>query len=290
MNPSIKISQIIIAILLAFQSSFGLAQQNEKVEIMLVGFAHLSQMQNGTEAASMFNPKKQQELEKITAKIAQFQPDAIMVELTPQEQQWADSLYKLYQNDKLDLKMFEYGAGETYQVGFRLANKLNLDHVYGIDFNSSTSQNLLKEGDHFEYFQEQLKKLQQTSRPLGKQVMENSLSLYDFTKKINEPEMLDLSYRAVFNFPAYVLNGDFDKDGINYRELNSEEKRYAGAEYISLFFDRNIKIYSNILNTQLQTGSKRIYVMMGQAHIGILKDLLEDNPNYEIVDALAYLD
>ena len=290
MNPSIKISQIIIAILLAFQSSFGLAQQNEKVEIMLVGFAHLSQMQNGTEAASMFNPKKQQELEKITAKIAQFQPDAIMVELTPQEQQWADSLYKLYQNDKLDLKMFEYGAGETYQVGFRLANKLNLDHVYGIDFNSSTSQNLLKEGDHFEYFQEQLKKLQQTSRPLGKQVMENSLSLYDFTKKINEPEMLDLSYRAVFNFPAYVQNGDFDKDGINYRELNSEEKRYAGAEYISLFFDRNIKIYSNILNTQLQTGSKRIYVMMGQAHIGILKDLLEDNPNYEIVDALAYLD
>lgn len=290
MNPSIKISQIIIAILLAFQSSFGLAQQNEKVEIMLVGFAHLSQMQNGTEAASMFNPKKQQELEKITAKIAQFQPDAIMVELTPQEQQWADSLYKLYQNDKLDLKMFEYGAGETYQVGFRLANKLNLDHVYGIDFNSSTSQNLLKEGDHFEYFQEQLKKLQQTSRPLGKQVMENSLSLYDFTKKINEPEMLDLSFRAVFNFPAYVQNGDFDKDGINYRELNSEEKRYAGAEYISLFFDRNIKIYSNILNTQLQTGSKRIYVMMGQAHIGILKDLLEDNPNYEIVDALAYLD
>ena len=290
MNPSIKISQIIIAILLAFQSSFGVAQQNEKVEIMLVGFAHLSQMQNGTEAASMFNPKKQQELEKITAKIAQFQPDAIMVELTPQEQQWADSLYKLYQNDKLDLKKFEYGAGETYQVGFRLANKLNLDHVYGIDFNSSTSQNLLKEGDHFEYFQEQLKKLQQTSRPLGKQVMENSLSLYDFTKKINEPEMLDLSYRAVFNFPAYVQNGDFDKDGINYRELNSEEKRYAGAEYISLFFDRNIKIYSNILNTQLKTGSKRIYVMMGQAHIGILKDLLEDNPNYEIVDALAYLD
>ena len=29
--------------------------------------------------------------------------------------------------------------------------------------------------------------------------------------------------------------------------------------------------------------------MMGQAHIGILKDLLEDNPNYKIVDALAYL-
>ncbi|MCL6217250.1 DUF5694 domain-containing protein [Zunongwangia pacifica] len=290
MNPSIKISQIVIAILVAFQSQFGIAQQNEKVEIMLVGFAHLNQMQNGTEAASMFSPKKQQELEKITAKIAQFKPDAIMVELTRHEKKTTDSLYKLYQNNQLDLKDFENGASETYQVGFRLANKLNLDHVYGIDFKSATSQRLLKEGDHFEYFQEQLKKLQQIARPLGKQVVENSLSLYDFTKKINEPEMLDLSYRAIFNFPAYVQNGDFDKEGINYRDLNSEEKKYAGAEYISLFFDRNIKIYSNILNTQLKTGSKRIYVMMGQAHIGILKNLLKDNPNYKIVDALAYLD
>ena len=71
--------------------------------------------------------------------------------------------------------------------------------------------------------------------------------------------MLDLSYRAIFNFPAYVQNGDFDKEGNDYRDLNSEEKKYVGAEYISLFFDRNIKIYSNILNTQLKTGSKKIY-------------------------------
>ena len=36
--------------------------------------------------------------------------------------------------------------------------------------------------------------------------------------------MLDLSYRAIFNFPAYVQNGDFDKEGNDYRDLNSEEK------------------------------------------------------------------
>ncbi|WP_417886247.1 DUF5694 domain-containing protein [Zunongwangia sp.] len=290
MNRSIKISKFIIIIFLVLLSNYGLAQQNEKIKIMLVGYAHLNKMQNGTEAASMFNSKKQKELEKIASKIAKFKPDAVMVELTPEEQQWTDSLYKLYQNNKLDLKNFEYGASEIYQVGFRLANKLHLDRVYGIDFYNSTSQNLLKEGNHFEYFQNQLKKLQQTSRPLGKQVMENSLSIYDFTRKINEPEMLNLSYRAIFNFPAYVQNGNFDKEGNNYRDLNSEEKKYAGAEYISLFFDRNIKIYSNILNTQLKTGSKKIYVMMGQAHIGILKDLLDDNPNYEIVDTLTYLD
>ena len=290
MNPSVKISKIIIAILVALQSNFSIAQPNEKIEIMLIGFAHLNQMQNDTEAASMFNPKKQKELEKIASKIAKFQPDAIMVELTPEEQHWADSLYKLYQNDQFDLKNFEYGASEIYQIGFRLAKHLNLNHVYGIDFYNSTSQNLLKEGDHFEFFQDQLKKLQTKARPMGKEVMEDRLSLYDFTKKINEPEMLDLSYRAIFNFPAYVQNGDFDKGGNDYRDLNSEEKKYVGAEYISLFFDRNIKIYSNILNTQLKTESKKIYVMMGQAHIGILKDLLEDNPNYKIVDALTYLD
>ena len=127
-------------------------------------------------------------LEKIVSKIAKFQPDAIMVELTPEEQHWAHSLYKLYQNDQFDLKNFEYGASGIYQIGFRLTKHLNLNHVYGIDFYKSTSQNLLKEGDHFEFFQDQLKKLQIKARPMGKEVMEDRLSLYDFTKKIMNPK------------------------------------------------------------------------------------------------------
>lgn len=289
MLSSIKINQLLILGCIFLQGSLVFAQQKEKIQIMLVGFAHLNQMQNGTESASMFNQKKQEELQKITRKIAEFRPDAIMVEITPEEQHKIDSLYMLFRNDRLKLENLEYGASETYQVGFKLGQQLNLEHIYGIDFNSPTSQSLLKKGDNYVYFKNQLEKLQQTARPLGKKVMENKLSLYEFTQQINKPEMINLSYQAIFNYPAYVQHGDFDKNKINYRALNSEEKKYVGAEYISLFFDRNIKIYSNILNIQLQTGSKRIYVMMGQAHIGILKNLLEHNPNYEIVNALSYL-
>lgn len=285
-----KSSIIIISILFGLLSFSSKAQQsNDKIQIMLVGFGHLSQLGNGTEEANIFSKKKQAELEKLSAKIEAFQPDAVMVELTPEDQSWTDSVYTAYKNGILDLENLEYGAGETFQVAFRVAQAQKLDHVYGIDFDNSTSQTLLKDGDHYEIFQNQLSELQHTARPMAQMIQKDSLSIYDFVKKINEPEIIQLTHRLIFNLPAYVQNGEWDKDGLGYRELNEQEKQYAGAEYISEFYNRNLKIYSNILNTQLKTGSKKIYLQMGQAHIGVLEDLLEDNPNYEIIDPLTYI-
>ena len=265
------------------------SEKTDKIQILLVGFAHWNKMQNGTETANMFSSAKQKQIELLTSKIQQFEPEAIMLEFSAEEQKAQDSLYDLYKCKNLDLETIEYGASETYQVGFRLAKKLNHDKVYGIDYFEMTSQSLLKSGKHIELFQQQLDKLKNTAGPMGKLVQEDKMSLYDFTKKINEPEMIELTHHLMFNLPAYVQNGEWDENGKGYRELSEVEKRYAGAEYISEFYDRNLKIYSNILNVQMNTGARKIYVMMGQAHIGVLKDLLEENPNYEIVDTMTYL-
>lgn len=286
MKSSVIITLIVFG-MLGFSSQ---AQQpNDKIQIMLVGYAHWGQLDDGSEQASMFSPAKQESIEQLTSSIQNFDPEMIMVELAPEQQKWCDSLFNLYKKDKLKLEDFEYGSGETYQVGFRLGKALKLQHIYGIDFDNSTSQSLLKSGAHYEKFEEQLKLLQQKARPMGKLVQQDSLSLYDFTREINKPEMLELTHRLIFNLPAYVQNGEWDENGIGYHQLDQTEKQYAGAEYISLFYNRNLKIYSNILNTQLETGARRIYLQMGQAHIGVLKDLLENNPNYEIIDPLTYI-
>ncbi|WP_418509567.1 DUF5694 domain-containing protein [Corallibacter sp.] len=62
-----------------------------------------------------------------------------------------------------------------------------------------------------------------------------------------------------------------------------------GAEYITLFYNRNLKIYSNILNTQLALKSDKVLLIMGQLHIGILRDLLLKNPNYKVVEISEFL-
>lgn len=266
------------------------AQQSEKTEILLVGFDHLSQLSNGTPESDVFSTKKQQEIKAIVAKLNQFHPDAIFVEYEPKEQQKLDSLYQLYQSGKVKLSDIEYGASETYQVGFRLAKVNKLKGVLGIDHYESTSQSLLNNGKNFELFKKELMKLMQTARPLKKQVQQDSLSIYEYIKIMNKPEMIQMTHRLLFNLPAYVVNGKFSESGTNTVDIGSIDENYIGAEYITLFYNRNLKIYSNILNTQLEYKPKRIILIMGQLHIGVLQDLLEENPNYSIINTLEYLD
>ena len=286
MRLKIVINTLILTILISFQI---LAQKESKTEILLVGFDHLSQMDNGTPSSNIFNQKKQQEIIKITEKLKVFSPDLIMVEKEPSEQNQLDSLYSAYRNDDLKLSDIQYGASEVYQVGFRLAKILDLKSVYGIDHYESTSQSLLNSGDNIELFKNGLMELMNTARPLKKKVQQDSLSIYEYIKTMNQDKFIDLSHNLIFNLPAYVINGEFSKSGTNTVDIGEIDKKYIGAEYITLFYNRNLKIYSNILNTELKHNSNKILLIMGQLHIGVLKDLFEHNPNYKIIEISEYL-
>ena len=279
----------LLAFLIISLTSFSNMQVQEKqVEIMLVGFDHLSQMDNGTESSNIFSKKKQKEIQQLAKKLEAFQPDMLMVELEPQEQKSIDSLFNLYKTGQQSLQDFENGAGETMQIGFRMAKDLQLPGVVGVNYYDSTSQSLLKEGKNIEIFQEALKKLQQTARPLKQKVQTNELSIYDYIKTMNQPEFIDLTHHLIFNLPAYIQQGKFSEKG-NYNKEIPINNEYIGAEYISLFYNRNLKIYSNILNKQLETGNKKLLVIIGQAHVGVLQDLIEENPTYKITSVVDYL-
>ena len=264
------------------------AQEKEKIQIMFVGFDHLNQMYNGSPSSNIFSDKKQAELIKLTNALAEYKPDFIGVEDDPKLQSFEDSLYSAYLNGNVNFKEYKSGARESYQVGYRLGKMLGLEHIYAVDNENSTSQSLLKSGDNYELFMNGLKKLQATARPMKQSVQNDSLSIYDYIRYMNEPELIDMTHHLIFNLPAYVVNGEFS-DGLNTIDIGEIDNKYIGAEYITLFFNRNLKIYSNILNTQLKTGKKRLLIMFGQAHIGVLQDLFEENPNYEIVSPLKYL-
>lgn len=100
---------------------------------------------------------------------------------------------------------------------------------------------------------------------------------------MNKPELIKLTHRIIFNTPAYVINGEFDKNGKNTVNLGTIDTNYIGAEYITLFYNRNLKIYSNILNLQLTHQPKKMLLIIGQLHVGVLKDLVEENPNFSLV-------
>ncbi|RAK66200.1 hypothetical protein DLM85_13995 [Hymenobacter edaphi] len=221
--------------------------------------------------------------------LSRFRPDAIMVEAEPAEQGRLDSLFARYQAGQLDLAALPDGRSERYQVGFALAKELGLPGVRAVDYYAATTQSLLQSGTNYDAFARDLRLMQTTSRPLKALVQHDSLSVYDYIALANQPALVNLIHRAIFNTPAMVTDGAFSPQGKNTVDLGPVDTAYIGAHYISLFYNRNLKIYSNILRAQQQSQAKRVLVIFGVAHVGVLQELLAANPAYEVTPAAAYL-
>lgn len=260
-----------------------------KTQIMVVGFDHLNQLYNKQPQSDVFSPKKQAELATFRAHLAQFRPDAILVEAEPREQGQIDSLYALYQSGKLQLSDLPTGRSERYQVGFALAKQLHLPSPQAVDYYAATSQSLLNTGTNLDAYTQDLKLMQTTARPLKALVQRDSLSLYDYLALANQPALISLVHRVQFNTPALVTNGTFSPTGTNTVDLGKVDTEYIGAHYITLLYNRNLKIYSNILRAQQKTHAKRVLVLFGLAHVGVQEELFAANPAYLVVHAATYL-
>jgi hypothetical protein len=263
--------------------------QLPKTHVMVVGSDHLNQLYNKQPQSDIFSPKKQAEIAKVRAQLAKFRPDIIFIEAEPKEQGQLDSLYSLYQKGLLQLERLATGRSERYQVGFALARQLQLPSPKAVDYYAATSQSLLSTGTNIEAYTQDLKLLQTTARPLRALVQHDSLSLYDYLALANQPAMIALLHRVQFNTPAFVTNGNFAAGGTNTVDLGKIDTEYIGAHFITLFYNRNLKIYSNILRAQQQSQAKRILVLFGLAHVGVLEELFAANPTYQVVHAAAYL-
>ena len=67
----------------------------------------------------------------------------------------------------------------------------------------------------------------------------------------------------------------------------AQDDNYAGADMVGTWYTRNIRIFAN-LNRIAEAGD-RIFVVYGQGHIPILRDLVESSPLFCLVDPLPYL-
>ncbi|WP_245581719.1 DUF5694 domain-containing protein [Rudanella lutea] len=278
-----------LAILLLFvRTLVALAQEGPSAQIMIVGFDHLNQLYNKQPQSDVYSPKKQAELTKLNDCLETYAPDMILVEVDPKEQGRIDSLYQGYVTGKLSLTDIEEGRGETFQIGFVLAKRLKHKRIYCADHYEATSQSLLAEGENIEIFRQGLQQLQGLARPLKKRVQQDSVSLYDYITRLNQPDLIMFTHRLFYNLPAAVMDGEFSKTATNTVDVRNVDKRYIGAEYISLFYNRNLKIYSNVLRYQRQYQGKRLLLMFGVTHVGVLQELYRANPHYKLVSPLSY--
>ena len=67
----------------------------------------------------------------------------------------------------------------------------------------------------------------------------------------------------------------------------STDNPYAGAEMVSKWYERNLKIFSNI--QRLADKGKRLFILYGAGHLQLLRDLIQADRSLKLVDVFAYL-
>lgn len=259
--------------------------EGDKTQILLLGTLHFQQFQNSSNPETDFaSERRQNEFDEVVEALISFNPDAVFIEREPKMQRKLDSLYDM----PIRLVTTEEGGlSEAYQIGFRLARRSKLRRVHGVDYYESVSQNLLVSGDHIDKFHQELHDFRNVGKKITQHFLSGEMTIREFLVALNKPENIAMSHELFYSTPAYVQNGTFAR----YRGLQDEiDTTQIGAEFISLFYERNLKIYSNILNRQLKTNAKRIVLIVGQVHVAVLQDMIKNNSLYQVIPANTYLD
>lgn len=283
MNPRFTFLWALLAVL-----PYGLAQA-QVTDIMLLGSDHLAQLYKPNQPNSdVLRPNRQAQLAQFIALIAAYKPDMILVEVLPEKQQQIDSLYARYVHNNLNLTELEDGRSEVYQLAFRLAKQLSLPTIYCVNAPGGTSQSILDNGENINLYKQEGMTLRATVVEKVNALQANTLSMKDYLIFLNQAETYNRIYHLRYITPARVINGTF-KNPDALVDTAFVNPKYIGAELTSVFKNRDYKIYSNIVTTQLKTKAKRALLLIGVAHIGSLRSIFRDDETYHLVDPTTYV-
>lgn len=221
--------------------------------------------------------RRQREIAQLLDSLARFTPTRICVEWPAERQAELDALYQRYLSGQFNLQ-----ANEIYQLGFRLAKRLGHHEVFAIDasqrwYDTNTSTEFLvqraqehKQLDLLERGPAWIAYFDEISERDDK--LKTEISISDFLIYLNSPQKLRLTL-------GRYLVGHLEVGG---------EGDYTGADMRTAWYNRNLRIFSNIERIALKK-NERVLVIIGQGHVPILRHLIENAPEYRLASVRDYL-
>ncbi|MGH7539697.1 MAG: DUF5694 domain-containing protein, partial [Gemmatimonadota bacterium] len=242
-------------------------------EVLLLGSYHMSNPgadEFNLRADDVLAPRRQAEIEAVVARLARFAPTRVATEAP-----WGDTAtlarYEAYlAGDR------EPGASEEEQIGFRLADRVGLDTIHPIDVQSSPDfASVIATASRDPRLAAKLGRMQEVGSEaivlLGRWLSEGTIG--SMLWHMNTPENLEKAHRVYTDFFVPVVVGD----------------DYAGADMVATWYQRNLRIFANITRIATDPGD-RVFVVFGQGHVPILRQLVIEHPDFCIEDALPYLE
>lgn len=265
--------------LFIFSLSVNGQQSGKQKEVLLIGLFHFNNPGADlakTDKFDVMTPQSQKELEIISDKIKQFNPDKIFTEWNFDDQEELDSLYDLYLNNEYfefaEKKYPEnafYKENEIFQLGFRIAKKNNLKRVYGID---------VEEEFPFDSVMIAIDKANQ--KELKQQIFD----------RIKSFETMDNEYRKNHSLTELIIN----ENSKEQRDLNlgsyislfnpgGNADDFSGADLVTLWYKRNLRMYS-LMQKLTEKSDDKIVVILGAGHAALFKHFIDLDENYKVIE------
>lgn len=263
-----KIKCILLICFLCISGAFA-QTQNQKVKVILLGTFHYGATSDKgkTPFPDLFSSKRQKELDTIAKKLAKFNVDKFFLETPVSRQNRQDSLFAKYKSKTLtDTTALR---DEQVQIAFRTA-VINNAKLIATDIRQELPYAQIEkyEKDH-------------------QNDTTNSYPFFDikypFTvkqKKLNELSLLQyyIQLNNAYNRQAHMF------DYIHYALGYGKGADYVGEAFALSWYDRNLKIFTNILRNTDVKNDKVVVVLYGSSHTALIRHFFEDHPYFEIVE------
>ncbi len=261
------VAWLVPAVALGIAVAQGRAEDGKAVgpkpQILIVGTYHMANPGHDVfniKADDVLAPKRQAEIAEMAAVLKKFRPTRIAVE-------------SAVATDKVKKQYADYLAGrytltgnEIDQLGYRLAKELGLGSVDPVDC----------EGDF------PLQRVANFARAAG------ASSKYEEVKAgvgvmVKEQAEFLRSHTVLETLLYLNADGLVAEDvGYYYRLAHfGEPEDYAGPDLLSSWYQRNIRIYNNIINL-IGSPNERILVIYGVGHLGWLRLAAESDPTVRL--------
>lgn len=240
------------------------------IQVMILGTFHMGG------GRDMFNPnvkdmmeaRRQAEAEAMANGLAKFKPTKIAIEFPygrPEPQQWYDHYLS---GRRANVK------NEFDQVAFRLGKKAGVKEVYGVDWKKDMDiQGLL---DH--------------ASQIGQKDVADAM-MARFQKEI-VPRLSDEKWEQQTLTQIYRSMNTPEEDQVGhsiYMDMTKVGKGddYMGADLVAGWYERNLKIATNI--ARIAKPGDRIFVLMGAGHAKLLREYLGQMDGFAAVWPNKYL-
>ncbi|MEQ8524764.1 DUF5694 domain-containing protein [Gracilimonas sp.] len=243
-----------------------------KIQTMVIGSYHFAQETDIDE----LSPENQKEIDKILNALEKFQPTKVVIEKEPQ---YTDRYNEVYQRYRAGTLSIDTLANETFQLGFKMAHRMDHDSIYLFDNKPEFIGSL--EGFTFSGFNEYAAQhdsafTQEHMEQIGSNFAFNdsllrSLPLYEHIRLKNSPEAQQINANRMHMYEMRV--------GI--------AENWMGPDWLGRIYQRNIRMMGHLL--KISKPGDRLMVVVGANHKWILEDLMNKTPDFKVISAYKFL-